>query len=91
MFVDLFAPDNAVLADVRVRGGSFVDSDGDGASDADEAAAPNQGDGNGDGVPDVDQANVASLRDALTQSYVTIVSAAGTQLVVRTIDNRLQT
>ena len=38
-----------------------MDSDIDGVSDAEEAAAPHGGDGNGDGVPDSQQPHVSSL------------------------------
>ena len=51
------------------------DNDGDGISDKIEDLGPSGGDGNGDGVPDRDQANVASLPNALTGEYVTLVSS----------------
>lgn len=47
------------------------DSDGDGASDPMEGAAPNNGDGNLDNIADAQQGNVASF-EAVTGGYVTM-------------------
>ncbi len=52
----------------------------EGVSVAVENAAPNGGDGNGDGILDSLQANVTSLPNAATGSYVTLQSFAGTSL-----------
>jgi Ca2+-binding RTX toxin-like protein len=54
--------------------------DSDGIEDAVEDAAPNQGDGNGDGTPDSSQPRVASLPNATTGQYVTLVGESGTKL-----------
>lgn len=56
------------------------DADGDGVQDAEEDAAPGQGDANADGIPDSQQSHVASLRSAVSQKYVTIVAASTLQL-----------
>jgi hypothetical protein len=45
-----------------------------------ENGAPNNGDGNGDHIPDVEQDNVGSLPNAVTDTYVTLVAPPGTQL-----------
>ena len=50
------------------------DSDGDGLVDNEEINAPNNGDGNGDGTQDYLQRSVTTIRDALDNSYITIVS-----------------
>jgi hypothetical protein len=50
----------------------------DGVSDDVENDAPNGGDGNGDGKLDSTQANVTSLPNAETGSYVTLASSDGT-------------
>jgi len=64
------------------------DQDVDGVSDAIEDGAPNNGDGNNDGIPDKLQANVVSLRENISGSYLTLVTPAGTRLVdVRMVDN----
>ncbi len=61
-----------------------LDSDGDGATDTGENAAPNSGDGNGDGVPDSEQVAVTSLHSATGTGYVTIVTdCAGQQVNTR--------
>ena len=49
--------------------------------DSEEAVGPTDGDANADGIPDTRQANVASLRNAATGEYVTLVSSPGTTLV----------
>jgi sugar lactone lactonase YvrE len=54
------------------------DSDGDGSPDSVEGDAPNGGDGNGDGTLDSQQANVASLPNAVDGEYVTLASPEGT-------------
>jgi len=59
----------------------FTDADTDGIIDAIEDGAPNGGDGNGDSIPDSAQANVASVPNAVTSAYVTVVSPPGTALV----------
>ena len=45
---------------------------------------PNEGDGNNDGVADREQANIASLPNAVDGTYVTIVAPAGMELVAVT-------
>jgi uncharacterized delta-60 repeat protein len=50
------------------------DSDGDGVNDVVEDGAAHQ-DGNGDNMPDRSEAFVASLPNAVTQSYLTLVNA----------------
>jgi DNA-binding beta-propeller fold protein YncE len=57
------------------------DPDADGVPDTLEDAAPNGGDGNDDGMADGDQANVASLPNAIDLQYVTLVSPPGTTLI----------
>ncbi len=57
-----------------------IQDDGDGLPAGVEDGAPNGGDGNGDGIPDRDQANVASLPNAVDGSYVTVVSSGASQL-----------
>lgn len=52
-----------------------VDIDADGIPSSIEEAAPNNGDGNRDGLPDAQQPNVASLRNAAGQ-YVTLATPA---------------
>lgn len=54
-----------------------ADDDNDGVASAVEAGAPNNGDGNSDGIADSQQANVASLPNALDAAYVTLVAPAG--------------
>lgn len=59
-----------------------ADNDDDGVDPAVEDAAPNGGDGNGDGIPDSEQATVASLPNATTGDYLTVViSGEGCVLV----------
>ena len=58
-----------------------LDSDGDGVPDVVEDRAPNGGDGNDDGFLDSQQANVASLPNAVDGRYVTLESPGGTNLV----------
>ncbi|MBI4002597.1 MAG: LEPR-XLL domain-containing protein [Nitrospira defluvii] len=58
----------------------LADSDGDGIPDANEGGGPNGGDANNDGVLDSQQANVASLQNAIDNQYVTLVSPTGTTL-----------
>lgn len=50
------------------------DSDNDGTSNAQEAAAPNQGDANADGTLDIFQPNVASFVNPVTGHYQVIES-----------------
>ena len=57
-----------------------LDTDQDGVCDYEENAASNNGDANMDGVPDSQQANVASLQNAIDGRYVTLISPAGTRL-----------
>jgi ELWxxDGT repeat protein len=57
-----------------------VDVDSDGIADTLEAGAPNGGDGNGDGTPDSQQAEVASLPNAIDGNFVTLASPTGTVL-----------
>ena len=57
----------------------YHDEDSDGIGDQVEDGASNGGDG--DGVPDSEQSNVFSLRNAVDEQYATIRSAAGTNLV----------
>ena len=65
-----------------------ADADLDGVADSVENAAPNGGDGNKDGTLDRQQANVASLPNAVNAQYVTLASPTGTKLInVRAIDN----
>ena len=68
---------NAGVSVTVVQDGA-ADADGDGVADSAEDAAPG-GDGNGDGVPDKQQANVASVRTAASQT-VTLVAGAGATL-----------
>lgn len=64
-----------------------LDTDGDGISDDEETGASG-GDGNGDHVPDTQQPNVASFRNAATGAYVTLEAPAGLTLAnVRAMDN----
>ena len=73
------------IGDAPLQGG---DSDSDGVDDSIEDAAPNGGDGNNDGTADSEQAHVASLPNAVTGEYVTLVSAQGTMLVsVEAVEN----
>lgn len=60
-------------------------SDTDGIEDAEEAAAPNNGDGNADGTPDQDQSAVASLLNSTTPTFVTIQTSAGSLLNVQAV------
>jgi hypothetical protein len=71
--VGLGSDDGAAFVVYGIAG---ADDDGDGATGALEAAAPNGGDGNGDGTPDSAQGSVASLPDA-GSSYVTIETSGG--------------
>lgn len=64
------------------------DDDSDGVTDVVENGAPNGGDGNADGIPDVEQANVASLPNAVDGRYVSLVAPEDTLLVnVRATSN----
>ena len=56
------------------------DGDFDGIGDGIEAGAPNGGDSDGDGVSDESQDNVASLRNAVDQRYLTIKACSDTVL-----------
>jgi predicted outer membrane repeat protein len=58
----------------------IINQDADNIPDAVEDAAPNGGDGNNDGTPDSQQANVASLPNAVDKAYVTIAAPEGTTL-----------
>jgi uncharacterized delta-60 repeat protein len=58
-----------------------TDSDDDGVLDPIEDGAAHGGDGNGDGIPDSQQANVASLPNAVDGLYVTLEAPAGTRLI----------
>ena len=57
------------------------DVDRDGLPDVLEEIAPNGGDGNGDGLPDQAQGRVASLPNAIDQSFVTLEAPVGIELV----------
>jgi len=57
-----------------------ADSDGDGASDEQEDAAPNSGDGDNSGTDDKDEANVASFLTHDGLNIVTLVSPDPTTL-----------
>jgi PKD repeat protein len=69
-----------VTIQVGLDTGPEGDADGDGVSDAVEAAAPNGGDGNADGIPDSQQAGVASLPNAVDGGYLTVSVPAGLEL-----------
>jgi hypothetical protein len=74
----------------RFLGSEFTvpDDDADGVGDAIEDGAPNGGDGNNDGTQDSEQANVTSLPNATSGTYVTLASPAGTTLGgVEAVDN----
>ena len=74
---DPIQPNNSAEAITEV----YTDDDSDGVGDLVEDGAPNDGDGNGDGLPDKDQENVTSLKNAVDERYVTITSEEGTGLV----------
>ena len=82
------ASDGAAVGDLtrvilRVDGSSIslgIDSDADGVPDSVENSGASQGDSNQDGVPDFNQPNVATFRDALTGDYQSLVSPPGTSL-----------
>ena len=64
------------------------DADGDGVPDIIEDDGPNGGDANNDNVPDSRQGNVSSVPDAVTGTFVTLESSAGTLLTgVRALEN----
>jgi uncharacterized repeat protein (TIGR01451 family) len=78
------SPQTAVTTDtatVEIEVFPQPQSDDDGIPDNVENGAPNGGDGNGDHIPDSQQDNVASLPDSTDGGYVTLASAAGTELV----------
>lgn len=52
--------------------GCATDDDNDGISDAEEAAAPNDGDANNDNTPDSQQSNVASFVSQVTNNYISL-------------------
>lgn len=54
--------------------------DSDGIPGAEEAAAPNDGDGNNDGIRDDQQANVASIVSLIDNKYVTLATDASCSL-----------
>jgi len=58
------------------------DADGDGITSTVEDTAPNGGDANGDGTADKTQANVTSLVDPVTGSYVTVQSSCTSNAAV---------
>jgi len=60
---------------------SGTDDDGDGVGSQVEAGAANGGDGNGDGIADATQSAVASLPNAISGGYVTLIAPQGTMLV----------
>jgi uncharacterized repeat protein (TIGR01451 family) len=74
---------------VFIRYASGDESDNDGIPDAEEEAAPNNGDANQDHIQDSHQDNVASLPDrAADNGFVTLVSPDGTEFDdVRTTGN----
>ena len=77
-------PDDCVTVRIEV----VADSDLDGLTNDLEDGAPNGGDGNADGIPDSQEANVASLPEAVDGRYITLVSPSGTELAsVRAIAN----
>ncbi len=59
---------------------SLPDSDGDGVGDAEEAEAPNSGDGNNDGTQDSEQSHVVSLETVGDAHMVTLVAPTTTAL-----------
>jgi len=61
-------------------GAVLEDYDSDSVSDYVEDDAPNNGDGNDDGIQDSQQGTVASLRNAVDNSYATLISSNGTLL-----------
>jgi len=71
---DLTIGGSADLA--NVQSGATCDQDDDGILDSVEDAAGNGGDGNQDGVPDRQQANVASLPNAVDGRSVTVAAAS---------------
>ncbi len=62
-----------------------VDGDGDGVLQSVEMQAPNHGDGNHDGKQDATQKDVASLRTATSNAYVTIEAKGHTLTNVQAI------
>jgi hypothetical protein len=72
---------NPLFAEQSVTVTVRADADLDGVPDTEEAGGSNGGDANQDGMADSQQANVASLQNAIDSQYVTLVSTVGTQLV----------
>ena len=72
---------NPRFAEQQVSVTVLADSDLDGVPNVEETGGPNSGDANRDGIPDSQQANVASLKNAIDNQYVTLVSPTGTTLV----------
>ncbi len=71
---------NPLFAEQQVLVTVRADADLDGVPDTEEAGGPNGGDANLDGISDSQQANVASLRNVVTNEFVTLVSSSGTTL-----------
>lgn len=63
-----------VLNDITFSVPAGLDSDNDGVSDTNEAAAPNNGDGNNDGLSDKFQTKVTSNSTAALNTYSTLVN-----------------
>ena len=63
-----------------------VDLDGDGISDGEENAGPNNGDGNQDGIPDMNQNTVVSMLTKSGTNYVTLETSAGTFANCQAVD-----
>ncbi|HEY4160983.1 MAG TPA: LpqB family beta-propeller domain-containing protein [Candidatus Saccharimonadales bacterium] len=68
------SPDNQYTQGSSWQPVPTSDMDGDGITNAVEAAAPNNGDANGDGVADKFQANVTSIVDTVTGKYLSLQS-----------------
>jgi len=75
-FTSIWRVNNDDFPTLRVAAAP-ADSDGDGINDAEENAAPNNGDANGDGIPDNAQANVASYHNPVTGEYSVLETDCG--------------
>jgi hypothetical protein len=74
-------PETLVMdSDKDVTATFDLDFDSDGIGDVEENNAPNGGDGDSSGILDSAESNVCSLNTFDGQSYVTLVSPAGTTL-----------
>ncbi|MDV6034624.1 MAG: hypothetical protein F9B45_31940 [Phycisphaera sp. RhM] len=67
--------------------GEGVDTDGDGVTDAEEDAAPGNGDGNNDGTADSQQSDVVSLVSLDNGHYITLVTDLGSFAAVSSIQS----